>query len=160
MQLIASGCSFTENVLVEDPWPNRLANKLGAKLTNLGAGGRGNEYIFNMAFDNLDKADLMVVMWSSFDRWDFVNNTFEIPYLLADGGTMPRRNELIDNTTGKPANLYLAENKFVTASRALVNARCVDPRHQIKKSLRCMVALQDLCKQKEVPLIMSMGCLQ
>ena len=60
MQLIASGCSFTENVLVEDPWPNRLANKLGAKLTNLGAGGRGNEYIFNMAFDNLDKADLMV----------------------------------------------------------------------------------------------------
>ena len=159
MQLIASGCSFTENVLVEDPWPNRLANKLGAKLTNLGAGGRGNEYIFNMAFDNLEKADLMVVMWSSFDRWDFVNNTFEIPYLLADGGTMPRRNELIDNTTGKPANLYLAENKFVTASRALVNARCVDPRHQIKKSLRWMVALQDICKQKEVPLIMSMGFL-
>ena len=52
MQLVASGCSFTENVLVEDPWPNRLANKLGAKLTNLGSGGRGNEYIFNMAFDN------------------------------------------------------------------------------------------------------------
>ena len=98
MQLVASGCSFTENVLVEDPWPNRLANKLGAKLTNLGSGGRGNEYIFNMAFDNLEKADLMVVQWSSFDRWDFCNNTFEIPYLLADGGTMPRKNQLIDDT--------------------------------------------------------------
>ena len=84
MQLVASGCSFTENVLVEDPWPNRLANKLGAKLTNLGSGGRGNEYIFNMAFDNLEKAvnRAKIISLNRFIYSTFNETFFQIQYEL------------------------------------------------------------------------------
>ena len=103
--MITSGCSFTESVREnqEKSWADYLAEKLNKKLINYGKGGSGNEYIYNSIVDNLD-TDLVVVMWSGFDRWDFHWGSFELPYLIEDGGTMPRKDELVNTSTGEFEN--------------------------------------------------------
>ena len=152
--MITSGCSFTESIRPnqEKSWADYLAEKLGKKLTNYGKGGAGNEYIYNSVVDNLD-TDLVVVMWSCFDRWDFHKGSFELPYLIEDGGTVPRKDELVNTSTGEFENTYLADENIAELSKVMLKNNLDDREYQIKKTLRWMVSLQHICEQKNISLI-------
>jgi|TARA_B110000858_G_scaffold1871_1_gene2118 hypothetical protein len=156
--MITSGCSFTESIRPnqEKSWADYLAEKLGKKLTNYGKGGAGNEYIYNSVVDNLD-TDLVVVMWSCFDRWDFHKGSFELPYLIEDGGTVPRKDELVNTSTGEFENTYLADENIVELSKVMLKNNLDDREYQIKKTLRWMVSLQHICEQKNISLIQCLG---
>jgi hypothetical protein len=156
--MITSGCSFTESIRPnqEKSWADYLAEKLGKKLTNYGRGGAGNEYIYNSVVDNLG-TDLVVVMWSCFDRWDFHKGSFELPYLIEDGGTVPRKDELVNTSTGEFENTYLADENIVELSKVMLKNNLDDREYQIKKTLRWMVSLQHICEQKNISLIQCLG---
>ena len=158
--MITSGCSFTESVREnqEKSWADYLAEKLNKKLVNYGKGGSGNEYIYNSIVDNLD-TDLVVVMWSGFDRWDFHWGSFELPYLIEDAGTMPRKDELVNTSTGEFANTYVANEDIVELSKVMLKNNLVNRDYQIKKTIRWMVSLQHICEQKNIPLIQCLGFL-
>ena len=156
--MITSGCSFTESIRPnqEKSWADYLAEKLGKKLTNYGRGGAGNEYIYNSVVDNLG-TDLVVVMWSCFDRWDFHKGSFELPYLIEDGGTVPRKDELVNTSTGEFENTYVADENIAELSKVMLKNNLDDREYQIKKTLRWMVSLQHICEQKNIPLIQCLG---
>ena len=156
--MITSGCSFTESIRPnqEKSWADYLAEKLGKKLTNYGRGGAGNEYIYNSVVDNLG-TDLVVVMWSCFDRWDFHKGSFELPYLIEDGGTVPRKDELVNTSTGEFENTYVADENIAELSKVMLKNNLDDLEYQIKKTIRWMVSLQHICEQKNIPLIQCMG---
>ena len=156
--MITSGCSFTESIRPnqEKSWADYLAEKLGKKLTNYGRGGAGNEYIYNSVVDNLD-TDLVVVMWSCFDRWDFHKGSFELPYLIEDGGNMPRKDELVNTSTEEFENTYVADENIAELSKVMLKNNLDDLEYQIKKTIRWMVSLQHICEQKNIPLIQCLG---
>ena len=161
--MITSGCSFTESIRPnqEKSWADYLAEKLGKKLTNYGKGGAGNEYIYNSVVDNLD-TDLVVVMWSCFDRWDFHKGSFELPYLIEDGGSVPRKDELVNTSTGEFENTYVADENIFSEniaelSKVMLKNNLDDREYQIKKTIRWMVSLQHICEQKNIPLIQCLG---
>ena len=158
--MITSGCSFTESIRPnqEKSWPDYLAEKLGKKLTNYGRGGAGNEYIYNSVVDNLD-TDLVIVMWSSFDRWDFHWGHFQLPYLIEDGGSMPRKDKLVNTSTGEFANTYVADENITELSKVMLKNNLDNREYQIKKTIRWMVSLQHICEQKNIPLIQCLGFL-
>ena len=158
--MITSGCSFTESVREnqEKSWADYLAEKLGKPLANYGKGGSGNEYIYNSIVDNLD-TDLVVVMWSGFDRWDFHWGSFELPYLIEDGGTMPRKDELVNTSTGEFANTYVADENITELSKVMLKNNLDNREYQIKKTIRWMVSLQHICEQKNISLIQCLGFL-
>ena len=158
--MITSGCSFTESVREnqEKSWADYLAEKLGKPLANYGKGGSGNEYIYNSIVDNLD-TDLVVVIWSGFDRWDFHWGSFELPYLIEDGGTMPRKDELVNTSTGEFENTYVANEGIAELSKVMLKNNLVNRDYQIKKTIRWMVSLQHICEQKNIPLIQCLGFL-
>jgi hypothetical protein len=156
--MITSGCSFTESIRPnqEKSWADYLAEKLGKKLTNYGRGGAGNEYIYNSVVDNLD-TDLVVVMWSCFDRWDFHKGSFELPYLIEDGGSVPRKDELVNTSTGEFENTYVADENIAELSKVMLKNNLYNSEYQIKKTLRWMVSLQHICEQKNISLIQCLG---
>jgi hypothetical protein len=161
--MITSGCSFTESIRhnQEKSWADYLAEKLGKKLTNYGRGGAGNEYIYNSVVDNLG-TDLVVVMWSCFDRWDFHKGSFELPYLIEDGGSVPRKDELVNTSTGEFENTYVADENIFSEniaelSKVMLKNNLDDREYQIKKTIRWMVSLQHICEQKNIPLIQCLG---
>jgi hypothetical protein len=161
--MITSGCSFTESIRPnqEKSWADYLAEKLGKKLTNYGRGGAGNEYIYNSVVDNLG-TDLVVVMWSCFDRWDFHKGSFELPYLIEDGGSVPRKDELVNTSTGEFENTYVADENIFSEniaelSKVMLKNNLDDREYQIKKTIRWMVSLQHICEQKNIPLIQCLG---
>ena len=167
--MLTSGCSFTESKrinigdkkLQQKSWADYLADRLGKKLVNHGRGGAGNEYIYNSIVDNLEDEDLVVVLWSGFDRWDVAERmTIQIPYLIEDGGTTPRKDELIDFTTGEFENSCLADERVVAISKSILSSDFWDYEYQIRKTIRWMVSLQTICESKGIPLIQSMAFIE
>ena len=167
--MLTSGCSFTESKRVnigdkklqENSWADYLAEKLNKELINYGRGGAGNEYIYNSVVDNLDSADLVYVMWSGFDRWDISDRvSMQLPYLIEDGGTMPRKNELVDFTTGEFENSCLADETIVEVSKSILSSEFWDYEYQIRKTIRWMVSLQTICESKGIPIIQSMAFIE
>lgn len=76
-KLLAIGCSYTDNCWTKTHgfpvWPELLAKKLDWDYLNLGSAGKGNNYIFGKMCDTIieDNYDLVVIMWSEFQRMDF-----------------------------------------------------------------------------------------
>ena len=80
MKLYAIGCSFTHGHQLNGPtggWPQIVADKLNATLTNYGCSGAGNTYISRHLQINLIKPDLALVMWSGLTRKDvLIDHTY------------------------------------------------------------------------------------
>ena len=97
-KLLAVGCSYTDNCWTKPQpymlskvelneeskvgwkhgfsvWPEILAEKLDMECYNFGASGQGNSYILEKTYDQINKTnwDLVVLMWSEFQRLDFEN---------------------------------------------------------------------------------------
>ena len=80
LKLIVGGCSYTYGGNDKDtiPWPNQLAELLDMELVNTSRNGVGNEYILgeiSKAICSYNNIGLVVVMWSEFERIDFVRMT-------------------------------------------------------------------------------------
>ena len=78
-KLIAIGCSYTEGVKLgkDSPWPALLAEKLNMDCINLGLCASGNDYMLAKIIDTvLTEQDigLVVVMWSDWQRSDFLDD--------------------------------------------------------------------------------------
>ena len=79
--LIASGDSWTagsSKIHQKYVWPIVLAKKLDMECVNVGAGGKGNEFIYSSLIDKLctsKNIGLTICMWSDFDRLDFFDRT-------------------------------------------------------------------------------------
>lgn len=73
MKILVSGASFSEGI---GSWPELLADYYKADLTNLSRIGAGNTYIQESAVDELcrNEYDLVIVMWSPFNRIDYKKN--------------------------------------------------------------------------------------
>lgn len=101
-RLIAFGCSFTVGLGLPDiyppntfywkdlppskyAWPNLLGERLGREVINCGVAGAGNKEILSkiLTFDFLPD-DIVVVLWSAFDRHDmtFYNKELHNPMRL------------------------------------------------------------------------------
>ena len=88
MRIYTVGCSFT--YAQQRGWPNILAEKLNAELTNKGHPGAGNTYIGNaFQLDPLvtkNPPDLVVIMWSGLTRKDLsIDHTDNIVMSTLDG---------------------------------------------------------------------------
>jgi len=75
--LVANGCSFTEEQGHYVCWPRVVANDLGVEhYTNLAQGGSGNHYISTSTIEYLETQDLdpdqtlILIMWSGISRKD------------------------------------------------------------------------------------------
>ena len=81
-KIVVSGCSYTHNNC-ESPhvWANLLATWLGIEIVNLATPGAGNDHIANSIILYLDQntpdpdTTLVMAMWSSVDRSDFLAST-------------------------------------------------------------------------------------
>jgi len=98
-KLVVSGDSWTAGSVKQRAgivlWPDLLAEKLNMECVNVAKGGRGNEVIYNNIIDTLcttKNIGLSICMWSSVDRWDFFEKSFEIqPQFFVDQTTMLER---------------------------------------------------------------------
>ncbi len=75
--ILTVGDSFTYGEELVDHnmvWPNRLANTLNAKVTNLGRPGKGNRSMIRNVVKNIECADLIIVAWSHYARIEFADN--------------------------------------------------------------------------------------
>jgi len=75
--ILTVGDSFTYGEELADlnmAWPNRLANILNAKVTNLGQPGKGNRSMIRNVVENIKCADLIIVAWSHYARSEFADN--------------------------------------------------------------------------------------
>ena len=76
-KILAIGCSYTDHWYGEkygfSTWPEILADKLDMHCYNYGKAGSGNNYIFEKMYDKIyeEEFDLVVLMWSEFQRLDF-----------------------------------------------------------------------------------------
>ena len=74
MRLLASGCSYT------DYYWTTWADVLGAEFKEyrqVGQGGCDNAFIARSIVDNARPNDVVVVMWSSYDRWSFYSDQLQ-----------------------------------------------------------------------------------
>lgn len=72
MKLLASGCSYT------DYYWSTWADIIGAEFTEyqqVGMGGGDNATIARSIVNTARANDIVVVMWSSYDRWSFYSET-------------------------------------------------------------------------------------
>jgi len=84
MRLITFGCSLTYGTGLEDcwenghngslpskfAWPNEVANRLNRELVNCAVSGSSNkEILYNLQNFNYQDEDMVVVLWSHFDRY-------------------------------------------------------------------------------------------
>ena len=79
MKLVTLGCSFTEKYPnIDKVWPEIVAEKLNADLTNLGKAGSGNRYAYSKLISYiLDYGPPDKVYWllTEFDRVDLIDRS-------------------------------------------------------------------------------------
>lgn len=71
------GDSFTYGEELSDlnkAWPVVLAEKISAKVTNIGKPGSGNTRMVRKAVENVGKYDLIVIAWSHYARVEFADD--------------------------------------------------------------------------------------
>ena len=72
-RLFTFGCSFTDYVWLT--WPEIVAYDLNIPLYNFGVSGAGNQFIFNMLIQainryNINESDLIIICWTNVCRED------------------------------------------------------------------------------------------
>ena len=84
-KLVAYGCSLTKDNFI-DTWADLLAKQWKVPLMNCAERGAGYSYIVQKILTTqLDKDDLVVIMWPSADRYDLYVNS-ATPHLQHDVG--------------------------------------------------------------------------
>lgn len=169
--LLASGCSYTDKNYIsfdkevpEDQrggwkfWPEIMANKLDLKCVNVARSGRGADFIFDETIKHIlmygDLIDTVVIMWSGSDRSSFY--TYELnPILEIYNDSLPSN----DKTTFDP---FIWMDQIGIGK---INKKFWDSPHFNKKvyykmmenQLIKMVSLIEICKAKNIKLIMGQG---
>jgi len=137
MKILAVGDSFTYGSDLEDraqAWPNLLAKKLDATVTNLGKPGGGNTQIVRNIVEHATDYNLVVVGWSSPGRVEFgtITNTFDV---------WPAWN-------GRPVDMFQSEfAKLITASH--------EPEYLFRQYLINIVLTQNYLKSQNIKYLMS-----
>jgi lysophospholipase L1-like esterase len=137
MNILAVGDSFTYGYELEDrdnAWPNVLARKLNATVTNLGKPGGGNTQMVRNIVEHATNYDLVVVGWSSPGRVEFstVTGVFDV---------WPGWN-------GKAVDMFQPEfAKLITASH--------NPEYLFKQYLTNIILTQNYLKLQNIKYVMS-----
>lgn len=63
-------------------WPEILSEKLGMGYTNLGCGGRGNQWIYDRIIDNWNGEKIIFVQWCKFAIWDIGGQTLMMSEII------------------------------------------------------------------------------
>jgi hypothetical protein len=71
MRLLTSGCSFTKHCWTT--WPDILGKSFNEVL-NVGYSGQDNASIARSIVNNVNKDDVVVILWSGYDRWSFYSD--------------------------------------------------------------------------------------
>ena len=71
MRLLTSGCSFTKHCWTT--WSDILSKSFNECL-NIGEGGQDNASIARSIIGNATSNDIVVIMWTSFDRWSMYSD--------------------------------------------------------------------------------------
>ena len=187
--LICSGDSYTDNLRPQNEsklsWPNFLATKLNAKkLINIGSSGAGNEEIFGRTIDEIHlhkNIDLMVVMWSEFNRFDWqldLRKEKNYKKLFAKSHNMRKfkgegryatfwcnihpEKEL----NKRPLGIVKMDDKgkvqpfsdWPSKLSSLFHEKTIDNYYAgINKFMRYAYSVQTICEQENIPLIQIMG---
>lgn len=82
-KIMSIGCSLTEGIGVEEneTWSSQLCQKIPNSVNlNFGFGGRSNDYISRclLAFYDLVKPDLVLIMYTETHRREFFNKDFNV----------------------------------------------------------------------------------
>jgi hypothetical protein len=141
----AIGDSFTygdELSSQELAWPAVLANKLNAKVLNLGKPATGNKRMVKRTIDAvIDKSELIIVGWSDCNRQEFAD---DIGIYDLWAGRDYRAFQLSDPT--HRINLI----KYMTAYDT--------PEYYYAEWLRQIILVQNLCKANNIPCVMFVAC--
>jgi hypothetical protein len=71
MRLLTSGCSFTKHCWTT--WPDILGKSFNEVL-NVGYSGQDNASIARSIVNNVNIDDVVVILWSGYDRWSFYSD--------------------------------------------------------------------------------------
>jgi len=74
MRLLASGCSYTDYSW--STWANIIGPEY-SEYKQVGQGGCDNAFIARSIVNNARPDDVVVIMWSSYDRWSFYSDTVD-----------------------------------------------------------------------------------
>lgn len=133
MTILCSGCSFTigshrdehNNDIDYDHWPEFIPRS-----KNVAVGGAGNRLIARTILDNIDdgveKAEAVIVMWSTVERYDFYD-----PLM----------------------NAYKAEGSSFTGTKQNYLKYFYSDFNQFAKTLEYILLIQHMCKARDIPLI-------
>ncbi len=130
-RMLVSGCSWTQESKMDHKrdwrphWPSMLAKKLKKKYINFGRSGAGNQFIYNQVVDQYNGEDLICVLWSGFDRWDFLTD------------------HTMSGTQKEPRKVW----------DALDESGFIDPIFNLKRSLRFIHAFQNFCEVNKIKYI-------
>ena len=97
MRLLASGCSFTDYYWTT--WADIIGAEF-AEYRQVGMGGADNATIARSIVSNARANDIVVIMWSSYDRWSFY---------VEEGHPMPKD---LDNHWRHLGSLALWDKQF------------------------------------------------
>ena len=139
--LLTLGDSFTVKRYDGDkPWSEQLAEKLGMELLNVSHEGESNSYMFRNAIWALTTQDveLCVISLTNWDR-------FELPY--SDYGL--KGSGMYDRTkTFKPKNCWDEDNPYSKLYIAYYSML-----YYVDTTSSYIIAIDNLCKAKGIPLI-------
>ena len=142
-QILMVGDSWTAGTRIQalgfntwPMWPELIAKKLNMTFKNYADGGRGNEFIYNQVIDNYDGEELIIVLWSHYDRWDFAHYSLSCnPY---------RGKDAYDGDD--PTSREKKEKIFdVLMETELLNAK-----YNFNKSIRWIHAFQNFCEANKI----------
>lgn len=168
--LIASGCSYTDEKYISfdkdipeteqsgwDFWPKIMADELGLDYINKARAGAGNQHVFNSLIEEIikygDRVHTVAVLWTGSDRLPLFDHWLNPIVELQDNKRMGWPDDydpfLWQEYTGigKVSKKYFASKSF---SKKCWKTMIQDP-------LKYMAALIDLCRSRDIKLIMGQG---
>lgn len=146
-KLVVAGDSWTGRLLWPDgpngpnfrSWPIPLADMLDMDVVNVGAPGRGNEFIYNKIIDQLSfekNIGLAIVMWSEHTRWDF-----------AAGGTL----RIDPSIKGKYLSKLMKNPSRKKVVDMFLERNMASTEYNFLKTLRWFNAFQNYCECNNIP---------
>ena len=124
-KIMTSGCSWTEGINPNQNWPDILSDKLRKENSNYGMSGAGNQYIYNQVVDNYNNEDLICVLWTGFDRWDFEDLNGR---------------KTISMTNKHPKEVW----------DSLTEANFMEPLFNLKRNFRYIHGFQNFCEANKI----------
>lgn len=114
MRFLAAGCSYT--AYHWSTWADIVGNFFD-EYKNLGAGGQDNASIARSVIDNAQSGDIVVILWSGYDRWSTYSDDthFLVPWTDVDNNHW--RHHGCITTLGKEffVNFYHKLERFRTS---------------------------------------------